>query len=608
MTTSILRNALVVALASTPLFAQGFLPIGNQIMDGSQNLVTVNLGFNFTMPGGNVVTSVDVDEHGRIVEVGTDPSDTSESTAEMIAIPGGSINVCWDTVSYSAANNASVFFDTDNTGLAVITWVNVTTPTITTFQCQLNGDGSVVMCYDSRTPEDDGIIGVCPGNGAVLPAQDDLSTAIASPIIGTDPTIFEDFGFTAGVDAVDWVSTAFSYIPQGAGGSAGWVVTAVTGIADPVTPFASVEDAGSANCPVSVPGTPTSYTFAPDGLGNYDITSSASLYNATIGAATGIAADDTLQNGYDLGFTFTWPDGTAEQFAAIDPNGRVLPDSTGDFGDFSPSLAELTTNTWTSICPFWIDMNVTEPGSGEIHFTTNPGVSATITWNDVKQYDISDSIPGGLTFQLQLFADNSFIITHENIDLFNAPEIGTSADDLIVGCGTGVAPDPGEIDFTALGTVNVAIGNNYEFWDSSGIAPVEPTDLVNYLAPFYGTLASLTDPLINTTWSVQIQGTGAATFGFYLVGFTQTTLPLDPFGSPCNLLITDPQLFTTFASGSGDMTQWDLPLPNDPLLNGTPLYIQGAIDAAPQPPFAPFAGLPWAFSFTNALKGTIGQL
>lgn len=593
-----LRAAAIAALATTPAFAQGFLPLGNQIMDGSQNLVTVNLGFNFTMPGGNIVTSVDVDETGRIFEVGIDTSDASESTAEMIANPGGSINVCWDTVTYSAVDNSSVWFDTDNLSVATITWVNVNTPSNTTFQVQLDAGGTITMCYDSRTPTDDGIIGLCPGNGATLPAADDLSTAIGNVIVGTDPTIFEDFG------SVDWTSAAFLYVPTIPGGATGWTVVGIGGIADPITPFSRVEDAGTSGCPVSLPFIPTSYFFTPNGLGDYDITSSASLFDPTIGPSLGFTSDDGKQLDFNLGFMFPWPSG-ADTLIDIDPNGRILPSNSTDFGDFNPTIAEHTGAE--AIAVWWHDFNVNEPGSGNVHLITNPGVSATITWNGVHQFDTTNSV-SGQTVQVTMFLNGTFIITHQDVNQFNSPIIGAGSDDLLVGFSNGSGVDPGEIDLTAL-PINVPIGVNYEWWDSSGSTPAEPTDLVGAaLAPYGGELVSLSNPIINTTWSAQIQNSGGSQFGLYLVGTTQVTTDMSIFGSPCDLLIDGPLILTTVADGLGGQLQWNLPIPNDPNLFGVELFIQGAVDGAPQPPFSSFAGLPWMFSFTNALKGTVGGI
>lgn len=606
MSNPILRAALVAALAS-PAMAQ-WLPYGTEIMDGSQNLVTVNLGFNFTMPGGNVVTAVDVDETGRVIEVGIDPSDASESTTEMQANPGGSINVIWDTVGYTAAENSTVWFFTDNSSVAAVTWYEVNTPGNTTFQVQLHANGEIHMLYDSRNPEDDGIIGLSPGNGAVLPAQSDLSSAIGGLLTTTDPTIFEDFANTVGVNTVDWVSTMFVYSPIGAGGSGGWNVTAVTGIPDPTpVPFALAEIVGTSGCPVSL-HTPQSFIFVPDGVGGYDVSSGPSAFDPNIGTLAGATADDTITAiGLDLGFAMPFPGGTSHQLVDIDPNGRILPTTAaGTTGDLSPSIADITADGYPYFFGLWSDWNVNESTSDGIYFNTVPGVSATFTWNNVAQFG-TDPVPP-CTWQIKLINDGSFIITHHDLSGYNSPQIGTSADDTAFGCTSGTLPDPGETDFSALTGTSINVpGYVYEWFDSSGTAPVEPVDLITPLPTYIGNLASLSFPIIGTTWSLEMQNAAAAAFGFYLVGTTPASLDLTFLGSPCNLLVNSELTVVTFPNGTGGMLPFDLAVPNSLALSGAEIYVQGALTDAPTPPFSGFAGLPWTISFTNSIRGTIGE-
>lgn len=605
----ILSCALLAATASAPAFAQnGFLPIGNQIMDGSQNMVTVNLGFNFTMPGGTVVSSVDVDEHGRIVEVGTDPSDGTETIAKLIGNPGASICALWDFTSYNSADNSTVFFDTDNSTRAVITWVNVNTPVDCTFQMQLWADGRIVTCYDSRCPVDDGIIGLSPGNGAPTPTQVDLITAVGSAIVTTEVTVVEDFDFS-GPTAFDIPSTALEFIPTGIGGSGGYTIVGNGGVADPITPFAFNTDLGDAGCPAGYDPSNAinqTYFFIPDGAGNYDITAGPSVFDPNIGTDLMFTADDTKQTDFDLGFQFPWPSGL-DNLVDIDPNGRILPSNSTDGGDFSPTPGEH--DDAEAIAVFWNDFNVNEPGSGNVHLITNPGVSATITWNDVKQFDPSDSVDG-MTVQVTLFPDGSFWITHQDIGAFNDPAVGTSARDLLVGFSDGSGVDPGEIDLTNL-PVSVPVGVNYEWWDCSGTSPLEPTDLLGpYLdASYLAELVGVTTPVTGTNWEVQAQDVGATTLGFYVIGLGQQTLNLSAFGCPCNLLVTNDVVQVALPDGLGDLTALSIPIPNDPSLTGGTLYVQAAIDNAPVPPFGNFAGLSFLqISFSNAIGGTIGTL
>ena len=387
-------------LAGSAAAQHQFGPLGNQIMDGSQNMVTINLGFNFTMPGGTVVTALDVDEHGRMVEVGSDPSDSSESTSEMVNNPGASINVMWDFNSYTASPNAGVYFFTDNSGFATITWTNVQfiAPPCT-YQCQLFGDGRIVMVYDSNCPADDGIIGVCPGNGAILPAQSNLDDAInVAPIVSTDVTVFEDFGFNTGVDTFDFPSSALEFVPNGAGGVNGWTVNGNAGVVDPLLPFSQNEEIGGGCTPAIF--NPVTLFWTPDGVGGYDVTSAPLAFDPNIGPDAGLTGDDQVLGGFDLGFAFTWPDGTVDQFAKVDSNGRIAPDSSSMTADFSPSLFDMHNDGHAIIAALWTDMNISLAGSGKIHFNTVPGTSATFTWDNTYQF--GGSAP--LTFQVTLYS------------------------------------------------------------------------------------------------------------------------------------------------------------------------------------------------------------
>jgi hypothetical protein len=595
--------ALGLLLASPALAQNQFGPLGNQIMDGSQNLVTVNLGFNFTMPGGAVVSSVDVDEHGRIVEVGSDASDSSETTGEMTGNPTGSINVLWDFNGYTAAN-AGVYFFTDNASFATITWTQVTfVGAPCNYQCQLFGDGRIVMVYDSNCPADDGIIGVCPGNGATLPTQSNLDDAIVNgTLISADPTVFEDFGFTAGVDAFDFPSSALEFIPTSAGGATGWTVVGNAGVVDPLLPFAQNEEAGGGDCqPAEF--TPVTLFFTPDGNGGYDATSAPIAFDTNIGPDAGLTGDDEALGGFDLGFVFPWPDGSSDQFAKIDSNGRIGPDVSNFNADFSPSLADMHGDNHAIVAALWTDINISAAGSGKIHFNTVPGASATFTWDNVYQFSGSQPI----TFQVTLFAGG--LIQINLLDHVNYNQVGGSNDDTIIGTSTGAGPDPGESDLSALGTANTG-ATTYEYWDSSGTAPVEPFDLINDLTANYGELAALSVPRLGTSWDLEIQNVPAqTTLGLYVVGTTTQNLDVTPLGSPCTLVPAADLIVVALPSATpGVLTPLNFAIPNQPNLVGFELFVQGVHDGAPTPPFAGFAGLPWAFVFTNAFKGTVGSI
>ena len=591
------RSVAAGLLIAAPALAQpAWLPFGTQIAIPSTTSVnTVNLGFNFTMPGGNVVTAVDIDTHGRIIEVGTDPSDSSETTGEMQSNPTGSINVCWDFCSYTSSPAAGLFFDTDNASVAVVTWRDISQAGVFTMQCQLYADGRIIMLYDSRMPNDDGIVAVSPGNGAALPAQSDISTATAAPLVSADPTVFEDFDFSA-AGSTDLQATALEWVPNGAGGASGWTVNGTAGLSDP--PVASSELISGDVCFLQ-----RTYTYAPDGAGGYDVSSGPSVFDPNIGALAGATADDSITAiGLDLGFPMRFPDGTPHQFGAIDPNGRIVPTTAaGTFGDLSPSILDITTDGYPYFFGFWTDWNVTEPTSDGIYFNTIPGASATFTWNNVAQFGTDPGQP--CTWQITLFNGGVVQITHQDLTGFNTPT-HSSPDDSAVGLTAGALPDPGETDHSALtGSPTNVAGYVYEFWDSSGSTPVEPNDL-QIAGP---DLVSLNEPLQGTNWQVQTQNVGSSAFGLYVVGTASQSLFLGALGSPCQLLVSADLLDFQAADGLGNLNPYSLAIPVSPAINGTELFVQGTHEVTPGGAFGPFAGLPFGLILSNAVKGTVGS-
>jgi hypothetical protein len=598
---SILRSLCFSLLLVCAASAQHqFAPLGSRIMDGSQDLVPVQLGFAFAMPGGAVVTSIDVDENGRLVENGSDPADPSETLAELTANPTGSINVLWDAQLY-VANDAGVYFFTDNVGFAAITWTRVTFfgPPCT-YQCQLFGNGRIVMLYDSNCPPVDGIVGVCPGNGATLPPPSNLDAArTGPPLQSTDRTVFERFGTQIGVDTFDLPSSALEFVPNGVGGANGWTVTGSLGVPDPTLAFARNEAFDGGDC-VTARFDPVTLLWTPDGSGGYDASSAPIAYNPAIGPDAGLVGDDEALGGFDLGFPFLWPDGSTNAFAKVDSNGRIGPDVPAFVADFSPSLADLHGDGHAIIAPLWTDVNIAAPGSGRIHFAKVPGVSATFTWDNVLQFNAT--LP--ITFQVTLFASGLIQINLLDLVHYNRT---TSPDDTIIGASSGVGPDPGEIDLSALGTANTG-RTGYEFWDSSNGA--EPFDLVRDLTVDYGRLAALTLPKIGQSWDLELRDAPAqATFGLYAVGTATQNLDLTPLGSPCTLVPTLDALVTaTPTAAPGVMTPIRFAIPLQANLIGFEVFVQAVHDGAPRPPFTGFAGLPWAFVLSNTIKGTVGSL
>ena len=117
----------------------------------------------------------------------------------------------------------------------------------------------------------------------------------------------------------------------------------------------------------------------------------------------------------------------------------------------------------------------------------------------------------------------------------------------------------------------------------------------------------MTRPILGTTWELQVQDVGAATFGFYVLGLSATNSSLEPFGSPCTRAVALD--FTEFrlADGLGNLQPWTVSIPNNAALTGFRIYGQAAVEQPIGGAFAGFLGLPFATAWTNAIRGTVGQ-
>ena len=140
-------------------------------------------------------------------------------------------------------------------------------------------------------------------------------------------------------------------------------------------------------------------------------------------------------------------------------------------------------------------------------------------------------------------------------------------------------------------------------------APASGTSIIasDCWVPGMASLASLSDPVIGTTWTYQLQGLPAgATHGFYVAGVSLQPMWMGPFGSPCTLQVANDHVSFRMASGN-NLPAYQLPIPSVPNLIGFEVYIQGMHDAAPTPPFSNFLGLPAAYYFSNTIRGQIGN-
>lgn len=163
------------------------------------------IGFAFPV-GGATYTHAHITDHGYVqlsnngapVPIGGAALYTP-STANFV---GGSPKVCALYTDVTGTGGGLIYINS-SASKCMVTWINMTTygapATQPRFDFQLtlfpNGDARVVYgpgCTNNSTfggVSDNGIVGITPGGGAVLPAASDLSTVGSS----VDPTIYENW-------------------------------------------------------------------------------------------------------------------------------------------------------------------------------------------------------------------------------------------------------------------------------------------------------------------------------------------------------------------------------------------------------------------------------
>ena len=181
--------------------------IGGTVAHTDDSIRTASLGFQFPMPDGTMVTDVDVDSNGRILQVGTDTADFTASISELTGQSGGLIAPFWTDWNVNAGG--SIHFWTDGMTQANFTWNGVhqyqgTEPM--TMQAQLRVDGSWTVIYVdtanfnvATTIQRPLLIGCTEGPlpTFVDPGETDLSAVSMTPIVTNgNPTQYEFFDQT----------------------------------------------------------------------------------------------------------------------------------------------------------------------------------------------------------------------------------------------------------------------------------------------------------------------------------------------------------------------------------------------------------------------------
>ena len=604
-------------LAAPNLAQYQWLPLGNLVSNGQYNsfsLTEFDIGFPFTMPGGTVTTGIEIDQRGSLNATDGNLCCSGIGNRTLMNTGGSEIFVLSAGHEFTAVE-AGVFGYTDGTGVAAVTWVNVQTDTmLSTFQVQLYADGRIVMLYDSSCNAigSCALTGLAPGGGALVPPSTSFTAVTAAgPYVVTDPTVYQYICSSA---VISLAGSALEFVPSGAGGATGWTVSNFGGLPDPAFAWNRLK-------PVSGCFEKTSYTFAPDGVGGYDVSSGPSQYDPNVGALAGVTGNLLIHaTGLDLGFPMLFPDGNTYQFVDIDPSGRIIPTGlAGTIGSWLPSEHEIQNAGYPFLFGLWTDWDVLAPNSDGVYFKTGPG-SATFTWRDVAQewstYHNGAGTMAPCTWQITLLQGGTVVVTHEDLRGLNPTIRGLNPldgyiylTDCAVGITSGQSPVTSEIDLSMLTSVPTNVsGYAYEHWNCSanpqvGQTTQEPVDLVIDTAD----LAGLSQPILGGTWELQVQDVGAATFGFYVIGTSGANSGLTLLGSPCVRAVTFDLTQFQVADGLGDLLPWTLSLPNNAALVGAQLFAQGVVQEPIGGSFGSFLGLPFGTSWTNPVRGTLGN-
>ncbi len=453
--------------------------IGSPLGAGDDVIINRSLGFTFTWPNGTTSTSIDIDSNGRILPPGSDGSDFTESTAELLSGPTALCPLWDDLTPDGATNTGDIYFRGTGTR-AIITWQNVQqfgTDQDFTFQVQLRSDGRIAYIYDSRV-DGDAIIGLTGGNGATG-SSTNLSGQPATNA-NTD-TLFEQFSTNSDLDGL---VVQFNPGPNG-----DWIVR-TSNSTIPLPPPATNEQIGR-------PCT-SSFTITAGVFGTYFGSACMNCWDNNVGTDLGMG-DDTIVN-TPLGFSFTFPDGTAVTSVDVDSNGRILPPGS-DGSDFTPSVAEMLSGP-SALYPFHTDLS---PNLGGAVRAYQGAGYTTITWWNVPQFGQTNAI----SVQATLRPDNTVTYSYRNLGNF-------TPDEVLVGNARGNdQSDPGESDLTALSS---SFTNLYEFFDVPG------GDLLDLQM----TMQADTTPRMGNPWELRLQGVDPnAAVASLLFGFSNPNANLD---------------------------------------------------------------------------------
>ncbi|MFN6144853.1 MAG: hypothetical protein ACK5AL_00670 [Planctomycetota bacterium] len=174
--------------------------------------------------------------------------------------------------------------------------------------------------------------------------------------------------------------------------------------------------------------------------------------------------DDSVAVGLPLGFNFPKPGGGTTPSISVSSNGFVWLGVNADSGCCAGSETKLLTQM-ARIAPFWLDLAPDPAAGGAVWFNTfaasgNVPASAVVTWDAVTEYG------GGtpVTFQLQMFADGSFVTCHE--PLAADPSFYPIGNRALSGVSQGGGAVSNSIDISSAGGTPYDSGTNPSLYET----------------------------------------------------------------------------------------------------------------------------------------------